>query len=203
LTPGDGQLVQMVVGVFSLLGLFFLASAVVDRLPRLGYVAMAMLLGAWSLELALVWGQREVQYYAIPAGVYLLMVGYLEWHRGSRALARWVDYSALVLLLGTSFWQSLGPVGWSYALLMGFEGLAITWWGSTRRLRRFLYAGVVGVTVDVAGQLIQPLLTATNRWIVFGIVGIFLVSLAILVERRLENVLALTKDVRRRLEDWE
>jgi uncharacterized membrane protein YczE len=86
---------------------------------------------------------------------------------------------------------------------MGFEGLMITWWGSTRRLRRFLYAGVIGVTIDVTWQLIDPLLTATNRWIVFGIVGVFLVSLAIIVERRLEKVMALTKDVRRRLENWE
>ncbi len=203
LTPDDIVRVQTVVATLSLLGLFYLAAAVVEKKTRLGYVAMAMMLGAWSLEWALVWGQREVQYYAVPAGAYLLMVGYLEWHNGSRALARWIDYSALLLLLGTSFWQSLGPVGWAYALLMGFEGLMIAWWGSTRRLRRFLYAGVIGVTVDVIGQLIQPLLTATNRWIVFGIVGIFLVSLAILVERRLENVLALTKDVRRRLEHWE
>lgn len=203
LTPGDVVQVQMVAAVLALLGLFYLTAAVVDRLPRLGYIAMGMLLAAWSWEWALVWGQREVQWYALPAGVYLLVVGYLEWHGGRRALARWIDYGALLLLLGTSFWQSLGPVGWPYALLMGFEGLMITWWGSTRRLRRFLYAGVVGVTVDVIGQLIQPLLTATNRWIVFGIVGIFLVSLAILVERRLENVLALTKDVRRRLENWE
>jgi hypothetical protein len=203
LTPNDIAQVQMVTAVLALLGLFYLAAAVVDRLPRLGYIAMGMLLTAWSLEWLLVWGQREVQWYAVPAGAYLLVVGYLEWHNGRRSLARWIDYLALLLLLGTSFWQSLGAVGWPYALLMGFEGLMITWWGSTRRLRRFLYAGVVGVTVDVVGQLIQPLLTATNRWIVFGIVGIFLVSLAILVERRLENVLALTKDVRRRLENWE
>jgi hypothetical protein len=203
LTPNEAAQVQMVVAVLAVLGLFYLAAAVVERHSRLAYLPLGMLLLAWGLEWSLVWGQREVQWYAIPAGLYLLVVGYLEWRSGSRALARWIDRLGLVLLLGTSFWQSLGPDGWPYALLMGFEGLAITWWGSTRRLRRFLYAGVVGVTIDVVWQLIDPLLTATNRWIVFGIVGVFLVSLAILVERRLEKVMALTKDVRRRLEHWE
>jgi hypothetical protein len=203
LTPSDVAQVQMVVAVLAILGLFYLAAAVVERHTRLGYIAVAMMLLAWSLEWGLVWNQREVQWYAIPAGVYLLLVGYLEWRHGSRGLARWIDRLALLLLLGTSFWQSLGPNGWPYALLMGFEGLMITWWGSTRRLRRFLYAGVIGVTIDVTWQLIDPLLTATNRWIVFGIVGVFLVSLAIIVERRLEKVMALTKDVRRRLENWE
>ncbi|MCI0727489.1 MAG: hypothetical protein L0332_12310, partial [Chloroflexi bacterium] len=202
LEPAETPRVQMVVAVLAILGLFYLAAALVDGKRWLGYWAIGLLLAAWSLEWLLLWGQREVQWYALPAGIYLLGIGYLEWREGNRGLACWVDRAALLLLLGSAFWQSLGADGWPYALLMGGEGLLVVWWGSTRRLRRFLYAGVIGVTVDVAGQLIDPLLSA-NRWIVFGAAGLALVALAILVERRLETALALTQEVRQRLEKWE
>jgi hypothetical protein len=167
----------------------------------LSYGAVGLLLGSWGIELLLVWGQREVQWYAIPAGLYLLGVGYLEWAWGSRPLARWLDRAALLLLLGSSFWQSLGDDGWIYALLLGAEGLAIVWWGSARRLRRFLYAGVDGVTLDVAGQLLEPLFSANV--IVLATVGMSLIVLASLVERRLEAVKLLSKELRDRLEEWE
>ncbi|MEW5872127.1 MAG: hypothetical protein AB1894_22890 [Chloroflexota bacterium] len=205
LNPPDLERVGMLVSVLALLGLFYLAAALVERRRWLGYGAVAMLLAAWCLEWSLVWGQREVQWYAVPAGIYLLGVGYLEWTaggKGSRALARWIDRAAILLLLGSSFWQSLGPEGGRYALLMGVEGLLLLWWGSARRLRRFLYAGVGGVTLDVAGQLIEPLLSA-NRWIVFGVAGALLIGLAIFIERRLEQVMALSREVRQRLEKWE
>jgi hypothetical protein len=195
----------MVVAVLAIVGLFYLTAALVDRGVWgrwLGYGAVGMMLAAWGLEWLLIWGQREVQWYAAPAGFYLLGVGYLEWRQGSRGLARWIDRAALVLLFGSAFWQSLGENGWPYFLLLLAEGLLILWWGSTRRLRRFLYASVTAITVGTAGQLIEPLLSA-NRWIVFGVAGILLVSLAILVERRLEMALALTQEVRQRLEEWE
>jgi hypothetical protein len=169
----------------------------------LGYGAVAMLLAAYGLEWLLFLGQREVQWYALPAGVYLLSVGYLEWRQGRLALAGWIDRTAMLLLFGSAFWQSLAQEdGWRYALLMGVEGLVIAWWGSARRQRRFLYSGVSAVVIAVVGQLIEPLLSV-NRWIVFGLAGLLLVSIAILVERRLETVMRLSQEWRERLEDWE
>jgi len=155
------------------------------------------------LEWFFIWGMREPQWYAVPAGVYLLGVGYLEWIQNRRTLARWSDRAGLVLLLFSSFWQSMTePNGWPYALLMGAEALAIAWWGSARRQRRFLYFGVVGVILDVAGQSIEPLLSA-NRWIVFGVAGLILVTVAVFVERRLEALTRLSRELRERLEEWE
>jgi hypothetical protein len=139
----------------------------------------------------------------VPAGFYLLGVGYLEWRQGRKRLARWIDRAGLLLLLFSSFWQSMTePNGWPYAMLMGAEGLAIAWWGSARRQRRFLYFGVGGVVLAVAGQLVEPLLSA-NRWIVFGAAGLILVTIAVLVERQLEAVLRLSRELRERLEEWE
>jgi hypothetical protein len=198
----DVPTLQMTVSVLAITGLFYLAAALVERWAWLGYGAVALLLGAWSLEWFFIWGMREPQWYAVPAGVYLLGVGYLEWRQGRKTLARWIDRAGLLLLLLSSFWQSMTePNGWPYALLMGAEGLAITWWGSARRQRRFLYFGVAGVVVDVVGQLIEPFLSA--NWIVYGVVGLILVTIAVLVERQLEAVMRLSRQLRERLEDWE
>lgn len=203
MAPGDISIVQMAVAVLALVGLLYLAAALVRRWYWRGYGAVALLLCAWSLEWFLVWDLREVQWYAVPAGLYLLCVGYLEWQQGRKELARWIDRAALLLLLGSSFYQSLAePYGWPYALLMGAESLLLLWWGSARRQRRFLYFGVVGVVTDVGGQLIEPLLSV-NAWLVFGGVGLFVILVAILVERSLEAVMRLSQELRERLEDWE
>jgi hypothetical protein len=203
MAPEDVPTVQMAVAVLALVGLLYLAAALVRRWFWRGYGAVAVLLCAWSLEWFLVWDLREVQWYAIPAGLYLLGVGYLEWRQGRKGLARWIDRAALLLLLGSSFYQSLAEdYGWSYALLMGAESLLLIWCGSARRQRRFLYFGVVGVVTDVGGQLIEPLLSV-NRWIVFGGVGLFVIALAILVERSLEAIKKVSQEWRERLEEWD
>jgi hypothetical protein len=202
IAASDLPKVQMVVSVLSVVGLFYLAAAVVDRRRWPGYAAVGMLLGAWSLEWRLVWGMREVQWYAIPAGLYLLAVGYLEWTHGSRSLARWIDRAALVLLLGSSFWESLTrEPGWVYAFLMGVEGGLILWWGSARRLRRFLYAGVLGILIDIVAQLVEPFLRADP--IVFFVAGILVILIGILIERNLERVRAFSRERLEQLEDWE
>ena len=91
---------------------------------------------------------------------------------------------------------------WPFALIMGVEALLMVWWGSARRQRQFLYIGLVAVVVDAVTQSIEPLLTV-NRWIVFGIVGLLLVGLAVLIERRLDKIRELSAEVRARLEEWE
>jgi len=202
LTAAEVPTVQMAVTVLAVAGLTYLAAALVERQSWLGYGAVAMLVTAYSLEVLLFLGQREIQWYAVPAGVYLLGVGYLEWHEDRRTLARRIDQTAMLLLFGSAFWQSLAHGGWRYALLMGTEGLGVAWWGSARRQRRFLYGGVSAVVVAVVGQLIEPLLSA-NAWLVLGGVGLSVVLFGLLVERRLEAVRRLSQELLERLEDWE
>jgi hypothetical protein len=203
LEAADVVALQMLVGVLAITGLLYLAAALVRRRAWLGYAAVVLLLWGWSLEWFFIWGMREPQWYAVPAGVYLLGVGYLEWRQDRKALARWIDRAGLVLLFLSSFWQSMTEAnGWPYALLMGAEALLIVWWGSARRQRRFLYFGVAAVVVDVAGQSVEPLLSA-NRWIVLGVAGLILVAVAVFVERRLEALTRLSRELRERLEEWE
>jgi len=91
---------------------------------------------------------------------------------------------------------------WPNALIMLFEALLLVWWGSARRQKRFLYIGVVGVVIDAVTQSIEPLM-GVNRWIVFGLVGLLLVGIAVLVERKLEAIRELSVELRERLEGWE
>ena len=197
----DQGTVYMAVGVLSWLGLLYVAAAVVYRRLRLSYLAVGMLLAGWMLYAFYIqaWdGLARVQWYAIPAGLYLLGIGYLEWERGSRLLARWLDYAAMLLMIGSLFWQTL-RFGWQFALLLGVEGFVSLWWGSARRLRRFFYAGMVGVILATLAQLINSL-QSINQWIVFGTIGLLLVAAAAIVERKLEDIRASLQEV---LEDWE
>jgi hypothetical protein len=189
--------VQMVVRVLSLLGLLYVAASFTYRRLRWGYGAFGMLLAAWMLHAFYVQQWENVQWYAIPAGLYLLAIAYLEWQRGNKVPARWLDYTAILLMLGSLFWQTL-LFGWGYALLLGTEGFSAFWWGSARRMRRFLYAGMVAIILATVGQLINSL-RSINQWIVFGFIGLLLVFVAVLVERRLENI----KAWQEALESWE
>jgi hypothetical protein len=185
----------------ALVGLFYLTAALVERWRGLGYGAVLMLLGAWCGWLLFLAGRQELQLYAIPAGFYLLGVGWAEWAWGSRGLARWIDRAALLLLFGSAFWQSFGPYGGVYTLVMIGEGLLVAWFGSMRRLRRLLYAGMAGVVTAVVGQLVEPLLAA-NTYVLL-LLGAFLVAVGIALERRLDKVRGFSKEVRALMEHWE
>jgi hypothetical protein len=189
--------VQMIVNVLALIGLLYLAAAFTHRWLRLGYVAIGMLLTSWLLQAFYIQQWDNLQWYVIPMGLYLLGIAYLEWQRGNKVLGRWLDYLAIVLMLGSLFWQTL-LFGWGYALILGSEGFLAIGWGTARRLRRFLYAGIVGVVLASVGQLINSF-WSVNQWIVFGIVGLLLVIVAIGIERKLEDLRAW----REVLETWE
>lgn len=196
----DVETVYMAIWTLSLIGLLYAAASAVYRRMRLGYLAVGMLLTGWFLYAFYVnaWDNlRQLQWYALPAGLYLLGIGFLEWQRGGRTLARWLDYAAILLLLGSLFWQTL-VFGWGFALMLGGEGLAAFWWGSARRLRRFFYTGMSGVILAALGQLLNAL-QEVNQWITFGLIGLILVVAAIIVERKLEAI----KAWQQVLETWE
>lgn len=196
----DTKTVYMAVWVLSLIGLLYVGASAVYNRVRLSYLAFGMLTTGWFLYAFYInaWDNlRQLQWYAMPAGLYLLVIGFVEWTRGNKNLARWLDYMAMLLMLGSLFWQTL-VFGWLFALLLGCEGFASFGWGSARRLRRFFYAGMAGVVLAGLGQLLNAL-QEVNQWITFGLIGLVLVVLAIIVERRLETI----KAWQQVLESWE
>ncbi|MFQ5615348.1 MAG: hypothetical protein ACE5GO_02675, partial [Anaerolineales bacterium] len=196
------ETVWMAVRVLSVLGLLYVTAAAALHRLRLGYVAIGMLLGGWMLYAFYIqtWDNlARVQWYALPAGLYLLGIAFWEWQRGNRVLARWLDYAAMFLMLGSLFWQTL-LFGWSYALLLGTEGFAAIWLGSARRLRRFLYTGMVWVILATLGQLIHSL-QSILQWIVASIiVGVLLFALSAFIEQNLERI---RTSFRETIETWE
>jgi hypothetical protein len=198
----DLATVRMVVSVLALLGLLYVGAAVAYRRQRLGYAAVGMLLASWMLYAFYVqeWSSvARVQWYAVPAGLYLLGISALEWRQGNKALGRWLDYAALLLMMGSLFWQTL-LYGWRYALMLGAEGLATLWWGSARRLRRFLYGGMAGVILATLGQLIHSLQSVLQWILVSVIVGLALFLLGAFVERHLGQI---RDSLQEALETWE
>ena len=192
--------VWMAIGVLSWSGLLYMTAAAAYRQVRLGYLSLGLLLSSWMLFLLYIqqWdGLRNLHWYTIPVGTYLFGISFLEWTRGSKPWARWLDYFAMLIIVGSLFWQIL-LFGWFYALLLGSIGLGLMWVGSARRLRRFLYVGMGGVILAALGQLINAL-WSVNQWMFFGLIGLTLLILGLVAERKREQVLAL-RDV---LDDWE
>jgi hypothetical protein len=196
----EARTIYMAVRVLSLIGLLYVAVSAVRKRVRLGYLAFGMLLAGWFLYAFYIniWDNlKQLQWHALPAGLYLLGIGFVEWLSANKDLARWLDYLGILLMVGSLFWQTL-VFGWWFALLLGGEGLVAFWWGSARRLRRFFYAGMAGVVLAGLGQLLNAL-QEVNQWITFGLIGILLVALAIIVERRLDTI----KTWQQVLETWE
>jgi hypothetical protein len=188
--------VQMMVGVLSLLGVLYLIDTFVYRRLRVAYIAIGMLLVSWLLQAFYLQQLTNIQWYIMPTGFYLLGIGYFEWRRGNKTLGRWLDYLAIVLTMGTLFWQTL-VFGLAYALLLAMVGFLFIWWGTIRRLRRFLYAGTGGVVLGAMGELVNQF-WSINQWIVFGVVGLLVIITAIVVERKLDDIKAWHE-----LENWE
>ncbi len=192
----DPITIQMTVGVLTLLGLLYLINGFVYRRLRLGYVAIGMILSGGLLHIFFIPQWNNTQWYVIPGGIYFLGIAYLEWRQGNKTAGKWLDYLAITLMIGTLFRETL-QFGLAFAFLMVTEGFLFIWWGTARRLRRFLYAGTGGVVLATVGQLINSL-WSVNQWIVFGVISLLVITTAIVVERKLDDIRAWQE-----LENWE
>lgn len=197
----EPETVRMFVWTFALTGLVYAAAATVYRRLRLGYLAVGLLLVAWFLYAYYIniWASlRDAQWYAMPAGLYLLLVSYVEWTRGSKRFARWLDYAGLLLMMGSLFWQTLS-LGLIFFLMLVVESLAIFGWGMTRRLRRFFYLGIAGVILAVLGQLVNGLQN-NFLWLILGGIGLLLLTVLFVLERNLEAIKSWRQRV---METWD
>jgi hypothetical protein len=184
-------------------GALYLAIAYRGRRYSLGYLAMGMLQIAWVLLLL----DRDVsqpQFYAIPAGLYFVIIGELERRRGRNAFANYLGAFGLAVIFLTSFIQSLdNDSGLPYFILLLIESLLAVAYGVFMQERVPFFAGLSAAFLNVIGQLILlATISDVLRWIVILGTGLLLVSLAILVERRREDIASQIGEWRTALSTW-
>ncbi|TAK14680.1 MAG: hypothetical protein EPO32_00705 [Anaerolineae bacterium] len=188
---------------FGFAGALYVAVAYRGRYHRLGYAGMALLLAAWVILLV----QQEVsepQWYAIPAGLYFVTIGFLERLRARRTFALLVEGFGLAVLLLTSFIQSTnGAAGFPYFVLLLAEGLLVAWWAAVQQLRVPFLTGVAAVVLNVVAQVIVTLSVYDRfRWLIILGVGLMLVALAVVIERRRERIVTQARAWRETIESW-
>ena len=191
---------------FSLVGLSYVGVSLLERKPGFGYGGVCLLLIGWILQAA-DWELGQAQFYAIPAGIYLLGVGYVERRRNVQKSSEMGGYysqqsevdrgipisplleAMAVLVMGVSVLiQSITQEPeWVYAVLMGVEGVGMIVWGSAIRSRVLLIGGLLLFFVDVIYQ-ITSLLSSFGGAIVGVVLGIILLVVVIMVERFRERI---------------
>jgi len=185
------------------LGLLLATLAVRERTIGYAYGAGAAFVGAMLSQLA-GWGVHELQWYVLPAGVYLLaLAAGLRRFQGQRRVSQLIETAAVVLLLGASFGQALRPTGgWTYSLLLFGEALLVAAYGALARLRvpflggiAFFVAGVIWMSIDT--------LRLANQWVLLGVVGLLMVLAYVLLERHQERLLRAGRSWAAQLRAWE
>jgi hypothetical protein len=200
--------VTMGAAVLASAGALALTHAYRRRNYRLGYLGMALLEVAFVLLLVKN-DVREMQVYALPAGLYFVVVGFLErrLHKGLFATA--IESFGIVVLLLTAFIQSLDTnTGLLYFVLLLVEGLLIIWWGAARRFKIPFFMGLAASVVNVVAQIILLLNTlgltqGFGRFVIIFAVGVTLVIVAVVVERQRIQIITKAREWREVLEQWE
>lgn len=185
-------------------GVLYLTIAYRRDRPRLSYLGLAMLGLDWVFVLI----DQNVslpQLYAIPAGLYFAFVGHLERRRGRKAYAALVESFGIAVLLVTSFILSLdAEAGFPHFLLLLVEGLAVIWWGTMQRRRIPFFLGLGASALNVVAQVIVLVnVYDVQRWIIVLGVGLLLVTSAVFVERKREQIIARTQDWLEVLDAWD
>ena len=185
-------------------GALYLTIAYRSNRYYLGYLGTGMLLAAWVIVL-IIQDIAQPQLYAIPFGLYLAGIGYFERLQGRGRFGNLVQCFGFSVMLITSFIQSLnGLAGFPYFLLLMLESLAIFWWGVAQQCKAPLLIGIGGSVINVVAQVVILVnVYQVSRWFVTLGVGLVLVTIGVLVERKRERILTRTKEWREVLETWD
>ncbi|MFP4440760.1 MAG: SCO7613 C-terminal domain-containing membrane protein [Chloroflexaceae bacterium] len=186
------------------LALLLTTLAVRGRTIEYAYGACAALVGAGICQLY-VWGFRDPQWYVVPAGIYLLALAEgLRHFQGQHQLSRMVETGALMVLLGMTLGQSLrtdGVESLSYGTWLCVEALLVLGYGMLRKLRVPFLGGILFFILGVLWLSIDPL-PAANKWLLLGALGLLLVGVYVLLERRQEQLVRTGRIWFERVSSW-
>ncbi|MBI2954702.1 MAG: hypothetical protein HYY30_10335 [Chloroflexi bacterium] len=150
----------------------------------------------------------QPQLFVLPAGLYLLVVAYLEWRRGaSRAGKKALEVAALVLMLGVSLLQAVGFIGagfdrYFYDTAFFLQSAALLGVGAMLRWKRTFFASALALVLDVFILLVDPV-RALNTWYLVGTLGPVMIGIVVFVEQRRQRIPLWIEDWRQRLEEWD
>jgi hypothetical protein len=155
-----------------------------------GWVSGLLLAASSWVRLALA-DVTAPEAYTVPAGVALLVVGFLR-RRKEPAYGSWRAYgSGLSLVLVPSLLRAVTDAGAVRPLLLALAALFVLALGVRYRLQAPLAIGAVVLGVDAAVQL-APYLVAlydvVPRWVVIGLIGLALVGAGATYEQRVRDL---------------
>ena len=169
-----------------------------------GYIAGAALVGAGLCQLY-DWGFRQPQWYVIPAGLYLLVLAEgLRRFQGRRQLSQVLEAGATMLLLGVTLANRCARWAWNRSATpccCAARSLALLGYGVLRQLRVPFFGGAAFFVAGVLWLSVDPLLAA-NKWVLLGILGLLLVGVYVLLERRQEQLARAGRAWVERLRGW-
>jgi hypothetical protein len=193
---GDKTIAWQVFGAYGVLAL--LVSFILYEGRYRGVGATLLML---SYELFLrAQGVTLVEVYAVPAGLYLLMWGYLQ---RDRAPLRDLLYAAAqVILYGPAFFKAI-PETWElHGLYVGVVSLTLMLFGITQNNRCLIVGGCGMMLLNGVVQS-WNLIRAIPRWIYLACSGSLLIALGALVEFQKEWIIGAGDKARRVWSLWE
>lgn len=183
-------------------GVVLVTATVRERRSEYAYLAGAAFVAA-SLGQFLVWDLREMQFYVIPVGVYLLaLANGIRYFQRHDQLARLIDTSGVVVLLGTTFLHAAGsPDNIGYILLVGGESLLVAAYGALARLRVPFVGGIASFVLGVL-WLAANAARLLNQWLLLGLLGLLMLLAYVVLERQQEQLRRAGRDWAARLQRW-
>ena len=201
---------QPLVLALAVVGLGVAGAAYIDRMKRMAYVGVAVLIASYMTQLV-IFDQWQPQLFAAPAALYLLGLTYFERQYRRSIPMTAAETGGILLLLGVTFLQSLGLFThgvnpYVYGSILVLESLAVIGWGAALRWKRPFFGGIAAFTVNLVVLVFNPLVQAgspTLMWAIFGGLGAVLLAAAAYLERNREKTTAAFRRIADRLDAWE
>ncbi|MCB0019656.1 MAG: hypothetical protein KDE09_17820, partial [Anaerolineales bacterium] len=177
------------------------ADAIIRRQRHEFYASLGLVvLTIWSiwLDAAII----EEQAYILPFGLLLLGIGWAERHEQHQARFQMASWLGLILLLGSSFLQSLPREALGYTALASFEAFVALVIGIRAHSRHYVLAGGVALLATTLAQ-IGPAFIDLSRWAQLGITGTILLAAGLLALFRKEQLLATRRRLASEWRQWD
>ncbi|HUN22517.1 MAG TPA: hypothetical protein PK299_05210 [Anaerolineales bacterium] len=185
---------------FCVIGLMFIFDAITRRNARLGYLAGLMFYSV-LVCLLIYYEVKEVQFFALPFGLYCLVVGWNERRMRKNQLFYLVPTAiGLLVLMTTAFIQSFDSVKYAWLLLL--ESLIALVWGIRSHSRIYFQLGLLSLVLNGITQF-GPSFVELPRWFQLGSIGLILLSGGMVALFRREQLLKVRTQIANEWKQWQ